>query len=937
MKKLIFVCLFYLNFSAIHAQNPNKVTIKGNVQDTLGVEQPFATVMLLNPKDSALLNFTRGDDKGHFEFKNVKNTTYLLKMSFVGFIPFQQNITPSALDVNDLGALKMKPITKELMEVVIRTAKAPLSIRGDTIEYNAASFKVPAGSTVEDLLRRLPGIEVDADGNIKAQGKDVSKLYVDGKTFFGNDPKAATKTLGAETISKVQVFNEKSEQSKLTGIDDGKKEKAMNLELKEEFKKGAFGKITAAVGTEERWAARGNYNRFNKTEQMSVLGFGNNINQTGVNWEDYGEFKGQNSFGNRDNGDFGFNSRSNFYYFSSNGAFFNNFDGRGFTNNAGAGTNYNFDNKKKKFNAMYFYNQTQLDLKQFASRQTFFKDSSFFNSDTLNKTDFRNNHSIATRYEQEIDSNNTIIAKVDLRFSGNDVNDVQMQGFSKIQNTLTNRLDIKNTSNLTSYNLTSMFIYRHLFKKKGRSFAASAGYNDSKSDGLENLFSVNKFFQATTITEQIRQLNTNDNATKQVKSSLLFTESFTKKIFYEAFYNFSSTNNQVSRQVNNPENNNERIDKLSIFYNNDVLYNRLGSQLRYSYQGINLAGGMAVQQLQLNGEYSIEKNMPLLAKPIKKEFINWTPNVSANFDFKNNLNIGVNYNYSIREPQINDLQPVQNVNNPAFRSEGNADLSPEKSHSVSANLHYFNPANFASFGFWSDFNAFDSQIAYNQTIEVIDKIGVRTTTKPVNVSGGNRFSGNLWGGFPIIKTKLNVNINGGVNIGTTPSFVNNVLNETQNIGYNTSLSLDITPDPKLILTIRGKLGVNDISYSIRKEQNQHIINNALSSSIKWNFVQKYFLESNFDYTLYRNDRFGFNRKIPIWNASVRRLFGKENKVELRLAAFDILNKRLAISQSGSQNYVIQSQAPTLARYFMLSATYNMKGHESKLKKNNSFF
>jgi Outer membrane protein beta-barrel family len=283
------------------------------------------------------------------------------------------------------------------------------------------------------------------------------------------------------------------------------------------------------------------------------------------------------------------------------------------------------------------------------------------------------------------------------------------------------------------------------------------------------------------------------------------------------------------------------------------------------------------------------------------------------------------------------LQPVQNVNNPAFRTEGNADLVPEKSHSMSVNLHYFNPANFASLGFWSDYNYYDSQIAYNQTIEVIDKIGLRTTTKPVNVSGGNRFSGNLWGGFPIIKTKLTVNLNGGINLGTTPSFVNGVLNETQNIGYNSSLSLDITPDPKLILTMRGKLGVNDISYSIRKEQNQHILNNALSSSIKWNFIAKYFLESNYDYTLYRNDRFGFNRKIPIWNASVRRLFGKENKVELRLAVFDILNKRLSITQSGSQNYVIQSQAPTLARYFMLSATYNMKGHEAKLKKNNSLF
>ncbi len=937
MKKLFAFTLLLFISHALRAQNPAKITIKGLVQDTSGVEQPFATVMLLNPKDSALLNFTRGDEKGEFTFKNVKNTAYLLKMSFVGFIPYQQNLTPSATDIEDLGILKMKPITKELMEVVIRTAKAPLSIRGDTIEYNASSFKVPPGSTVEDLLRRLPGIEVDADGNIKAQGRDVNKLYVDGKSFFGNDPKAATKSLGAETISKVQVFNEKSEQAKLTGVDDGKKEKAMNLELKEEFKKGAFGKLTAAIGNEERWAARGNYNRFNKTEQMSIIGYGNNINQTGLNWEDYGEFKGQNAFANRDNGDFGFGG-ANFYYFNSgNNAFSNNFDGRGFTKNAGAGANYNFDNKKKKFNALYFYNQTQLDLDQFGSRQTFFKDSSFFNTDTLNKSEFRSNHSIATRYEQEIDSNNTLIVKADLRFSLNEIVDKRIQAFSKVANTLSSRLDIENGTEMSAHNLTSTAIFRHRFKKKGRSFAASAGYNDNRSDGTDNLFSINKFFQATTFTDQVRQLNNNDNTTKQVKSSLLFNESLTKKLFYEAFYNFSSTNNQVLRQVNNPENNNERIDKLSVFYDNDILYNRFGSQLRYSYSGINVAAGLAVQQLDLKGKYSVDRNTPLLSNPINRQFVNWTPNVSANFDFKNNLNISSSYNYSVSEPRLQDLQPVPNVNNPAFRIEGNANLTPELSHNINANLYYFNPANFANLGFWSEYSIFDSQIAYSQNIEVVDQIGLRTTTRPENVAGGTRYSGNFWGGFPIIKTKINANINGGFNGSKTPAFVNGVRNETNSIGYNASLSLDITPDPKLILTVRGKLGITNVDYSIQKEQNQEIINNSLNASIKWNFVTKYFLESNFDYNSFRNDRFGFNQNVPIWNASVRYLLGKENKVEMRLAAFDILNRRVSITQSGSQNFVVQNQALTLARYFMLSLTYNMKGHETKLKKNNSWF
>ncbi len=938
MKNFLSVTLIFFFFATTsHAQNPSKVTIKGLVQDTLGVEQPFATIMLLNPKDSALLNFTRGDDKGHFEFKNVKNTVYLLKMSFVGFIPFQQNITPSALEINDLGVLKMKPITKELMEVVIRTAKAPLSIRGDTIEYNASSFKVPAGSTVEDLLRRLPGIDVDADGNIKAQGKDVSKLYVDGKTFFGNDPKAATKTLGAETISKVQVFNEKSEQSKLTGIDDGKKEKAMNLELKEEYKKGSFGKITAGIGTENRWAARGNYNRFNKTEQASILGFGNNINQTGINWDDYGEFKGQNAWGNRDNGDFGFSNGSRFYYFGSGDAFFNNFDGRGFTNNAGAGANYNFDNKKKKFNAMYFYNQTQLNLDQFAAKQTFFKDSSLFNTDTLNRKDFRNNHAISTRYEQEIDSNNTIIAKADLRFSGNETTNNQSQAFSRTQNALSNQLTTNNLNNLNAHNLTSTVIYRHLFKKKGTSFAASAAYNDINSDGTDDLLSLNTFFNAKTFSEQIRQLNTKNNATQQIKSSLLFTMPFSKKIFFESFFNFSDTKNQTRRQVNNPLVNNERIDTLSVYYNNSERYTRLGSSLRYSYQGVNLSAGLAAQQFDLSGEYSLDKNTPLLATPIKKQFTYWSPRLSSSFDFKNNLNFNIEYSYNVHAPLVNDLQPVVNFSNRLFRSEGNTDLTPEKSHDFSGNLYYFNPANFSNLGFWSEYTQFETQIVYNQTITFVENVGLTTVTKPANVSGGNKFTSNFWGGFPLIKTKLTANINGGIDYSNTPTLINNILNETANQGYRGSLSFDLTPDPKLIFTIRGKLGVSFIDYSIQKTQNQTIYNHSLNGSIKWNFFRKYFLESNYDYNFYRNDRFGFNQNIPIWNASVRQLLGKENKVEIRLAAFDIFNKRLNITQSGDQNYARQSEAKTLARYFLLSLTYNMKGHEAKLKKNNNFF
>lgn len=936
MKKcLLLAATLFCTCATMFAQHPNKTTIKGLVRDTSGSEIAFPTVMLLNPKDSTLVNFTRADGVGVFEFKNVRNTPYLLKVSYLGYLPLQKHIAPSATDVNDLGTVAIKPITTELMEVVIKTAKATLSIRGDTVEYDASSFKVPPGSTVEDLLRRLPGIEVDADGNIRAQGKDVKRVYVDGKTFFSDDPKAATKNLGAETISKVQVYNEKSEQAKLTGVDDGKKEKAMNLELKEEYKKGAFGKITGAVGTEDRWAGRGNYNRFNAKEQFSIIAYGNNTNQTGVNWEDYGEFKGQNTFSDQDNGDFGFSSGQRFMFFGGgDDEPLNNFDGRGFTTNFGGGTNYNFDNKKLKFNANYFYNQTDLDLDQYAFRQTFFQDSSFTNTDTTLLGTFRGNHSIGTRLEHEIDSNNLLIVKARTRFSTSSEDNIKRQLFAKNTDLPTNSLNIDNDSRLNAFRFNGSTIFRHRFKKKGRSFALSAGYNHSNSDGTENLFSINRFFRAVTVTEQLRQLNNNDNRTIQAKSSALYTEPLSKKWYWETFYNFSATNNEVDRQVSNPDQDNRRVDSLSVYYDNDVLYNRLGSSMRYSNKGLNISAGLAAQQIQLKGQYAIAKGLPNSSEPINRDFVNLVPNVQMNYQLPGNKYLNANYGYSVREPQLNELQPVPNVNNPAFRTEGNPNLSPERSHSIGLGFNHWNPATFASIGVGTDINFYDSQIVYNQTVEVLDEVGIRTTSRPSNVSGGNRLNAYTWLNFPIVKTKLTMNAYGNINAGKSPAFVNGVQNDTRNAGFNLNAGLNFTPAQKLIMGLDGEAGFNNITYSIQDDQNQKIRSYGLDASVKWQFANKSFFESNFNYSIYKNDRFGFNQSVPIWNASVRRLFGKQNRIETRLAAFDLLNRRVSITQDGSQNFVTRNVANTLARYFMLSVAYNIRGYENKLKKNN---
>jgi hypothetical protein len=910
------------------AQMPSKVDVRGVVVDSMTGPVSYATIMLLSPIDSTLVNFTRTDERGGFTFRNIKNTGYHLKVSYMGYLPYHTKLTPSENETRVLDTIRIKPINQTLMEVVVRTAKAPLSIRGDTIEYDASTFKVPPGSTVEDLLRRLPGIEVDADGNIKAQGKSIGRLYVDGRTFFSDDPKSATKNLGAEAISKVQVFNEQSEQAKLSGVADGKQEKAMNLELKEAYKKGAFGKLTVGGGSSNRWASRGNYNRFNTKNQFSLIGYANNINQTGVNWEDYSEFKGNTDYG-YDNGDFGFSSGVRVFYMGE-GGFTNNFDGRGFTENYGGGVNYNNLGEKTTTNASYLYNETTLNLDQFGFRETFLPGASFNNTDTMAKQEYRNNHSLNMRMESKLDSSKTVTIKGNSKWSLGDTRTLQSQLFQRDEVAL-NALEMDHQSNLRSLTLTTTAIYRQRFKKKGRSFALSSGYNRSIVDGSDQLLNVNRFFSAEDFTEQIRQLNANENNMAQFKASALATEGLSKRWFVDAFYNFMDTRNTVDRQVKNPTSG-ERIDLLSVYFDNRNLYQRLGSAIRYSNAGLNFALGLAGQQIQIDGQYGIDQQANPTEEPLSRKFRNLTPNIDVSYEFNGSTWINATYAQSATEPKIADLQPVPNVNNPAFRTTGNPALSPELSHSFDVSIHQWNAATFSSFGLSFDLDLYDNRIVYNQSTEFVDSLGLITTATPVNVEGGKRYEGYLWMNFPLVKTKLTASLHGGFSGNQSPILVNGVENQTMGRSVNAGFNLNFTPDDHLQLSVGGDINLNKIRYSLSSEADQDIVSNSLDVVAKWQFLPKTYLETNVDYNVYINNLYAFDQRIPIWNASFRRLLGKSNRYEIRLAAFDLLNRRVSIFQNGNLNYFNQTIAATLARYYMVSVSYNIKGFEEKLKK-----
>ena len=838
--------------------------------------------------------------------------------------------------MQDLGDLKLKPITRELMEVVVRTAKAPLTIKGDTIEYNASSFKVPPGSTVEDLLRKLPGVQVDQDGNIKAQGQDVKRVTVDGKNFFGSDPKQATKNLQAEAITKVQVFNDKSEQAKLTGIDDGKKEKTVNLELKEEFKKGGFGKANVAAGpasnnVSARAEAKASYNKFNAKHQFSLVGLGNNTNQQGLSRDDYQDFRGSNAYNANNNADFGFSN--NFFFYSDSGDEglgipVSGRQGVGFSNNAAAGANYNFDTKEKKWSASYYYNQTRIELD--AKRKSNFtlpQQNSYTKDETSDQVNFNGNHRLSLRYERQLDSMNTLVFINNSRYGVGNASLSRIQSLVRDNGAGTNNTST-NFSDQKQFATSNSLIYRRKMHKKGRSLAASATYELNTNDASLKLDSENSYFGPITDADkspEIHQDQNNNIVRSEYKASLQYVEPFAKRFTWETFFNFSLRNDEVNRDVfNRGDNRYVKNDTLSLYYKNNYVYNRLGSSVRYSYKGLNVSVGLAGQRFTLNGEYQSRQS-----GQINRVFSTLIPNVNLNYDMKKNRYLYGSYNVNVQIPTSRDLQPVQNNSNPFYVNIGNPTLLPQIGHNINAGFQYFNPGSFTNLYLGLYTTQYVNQIVYNQDTDPQTLI---TTITPSNISGGKNLGSYIGFGFPLKKTKATLDLNGGYNSGNNPVLINKEPNDTKTQGYNAGARLTLTPVEWLTFYGNANINVTNLKFSINPNRNQTFSNATYSGELTLKLPGSLYINTSMNYRISKNPTLNFDQRIPIWNTAVYHILGKAKRAEIRLTAVDMLNRNVAVTLNQGVNYTQSETIQTLARYFTLGFTYNMRGVNAKMRK-----
>jgi hypothetical protein len=905
-----FIVLFLLTAS-VYTASAQKYSISGIVTDSAQSPLPSSTVMLLNAKDSTLVNFGVTDVKGAFEIKNVSRGDYFLKITFVGYSPFEKRVSVSGNSpVIAVGLIKMEAQSLQLGEVVIRGEKAPVTVKRDTIEFNAGSFKTKANANVEDLLKKMPGMEVDTDGTVRAQGQEVQRVMVDGREFFGRDPKLATRNLPADVVDKVQVFDKRSDQAVFTGIDDGLKEKTINLELKEDKRNGAFGNAMAGYGSNDRFQGKASINRFGKGQQLSFLGMGNNINEQGFSFSDFMNFTGgsQQMMGGG-GGKMSIQIDGN----NSNGVPLN-FGGRqnGIMTNYAGGVNFNKDlGKKTQLTSSYFYNRMEQNINQLTNRINYLKDSSYFYNENSGQVNANDNHRATLVIDHKLDSANSIKFSNYITYSNSNQQSTSQSKTTTTDNVLQNESNRFNTNGQKNFNLNSSLLFRHRFAKKGRSLSTNLTAVVSQIDGEGSLQSNNEFFGPKSEKQNITQRNNQTNANQTYGGTLTYTEPLGGRKYLEASYAFRTNRNDVTREVYDEVASMRTLNtELSNQFSSDYLYSRPSLSFRINRQKYNLTTGVSYQNTQLKG------NLISSNTTIDRTFENILPMARFNYDFSSFKHLRFDYETSMQEPTVQQLQPVINNTDQLNLTSGNPQLRPAYAHNLSANFTFFNPSKLVNvFGFLTAIYTTNA-IVNSQTVLP----GFVRLTKPVNVADNITMTGNFNIGFPVKK------LNSRFSIGPTGTYLSaiNVLNDVSSRTWQQTMGgtvrYNYTFKEILIIDLSANISRQQNTFE-NAQQNQAFINRTYASEVNVTFLKNYQFNTSFNYYSYNSETTSFSQTIPIWNVSVSRFLLKNNVGELKIGVTNLLDQSLSINQTATANYLQQTTSNNLGRYFMVSFTY----------------
>jgi hypothetical protein len=891
--------LFFLFLCFVNAVFAQKTSIKAIAKDSISGEAlGFAASTLLNAKDSQLVQVNYTEDSGEVIISNLKSGIYHLSMSYLSYETQSRKVTILLEDAGktlDIAVFKMVKKSVVLKDVTIKAEIVAIVLKGDTIEYNAKAFQARPNANVEEILKKMPGLDVDKDGNIKAQGESVAKVLVDGKPFFGDDPKMATKNLPADAIEKVQVYDTKSEQSQFTGINDGSTGKTIDLKLKANRKKGSFGKINAGYGSDERFKSFGTYSRYQPKQKISLIGTANNINDIPFSVQDvYGDLRSGK-------GNTTINTGSDDISNSLLGG-----QKKGINTVYSIGTNFSFDIREKtKITGSYHFNETK--QQQESSTSTKYFQSEITQNEELTSDDTRKTHRVNLNYEYTFDKRNSF--SVFPSFVLQNKNSTSFQTINSYKKDIFLNEQKRNISAFgNTFNLKGNALFKHKFVKEGRTFSLNTNFNVSEGNSEEENTILSKDSIAQ---KKYLQRWDNQNNTSSAPLSLSYTEPLTKKWKLETSYLYGKWNNTSLRDASILD------DGAANFYPAPNVSARLKSFAQQHRTTARLQYEKLLYTLTMEAAYEFypRKSVSELTQTtINQYFKYFLPSLRFQYNLPKKVKMGLNYNTNINYPSITQLISAPDNSNPLRVQLGNSELLPSYTHSWQTNFHQFdtekNKFVHAMVRFALPQNAFSSST-------VFDGKG-RQTSQTVNVNGNYNYSAFLGIGQPIKKVKLNLDasLRGSKRI----AFVNQVRSESysNNIGGNVKLNYN-NDNVNIVLT--SGLGYNFAKNSLNLQQNNQYYNWDSGAEATFQLPLSIELSSDATFNRYYGLSNGFNQAFTIWNASVAKSFLKDKQLEIKLSAFDILKQNRSINRDVTAQYISDERALNLSQYFLLQATY----------------
>ena len=904
-------------------------SVKGVAFDTISKQAvSAATVTVLERKDSSLVTFTMTGSDGRFELKGLANGDYRLLITHVNYHNSNKYFSISEATKNaDLGNVVMNDKAKVLEEVVLANEAPPVTLINDTIQYNAGSFKTQPNASVEQLLKKLPGVKVEKDGTIKAQGETVSRVLVDGKEFFGNDPKIATKNLPADAVDKVQVYDKQSDQAQLTGFEDGNYEKTINLKLKKDKKKGMFGKVNAGAGNKERYEGKFNVNSFKGARQFSAIGMGNNTNAEGFSFMDILNFTGEMARMQRGGGGGNININISSQDASAMGMNGGNRNS-GIITAWGGGLNYNnIIGNKLDFQSNYFYNRYNPNTESHIQRQYVLPDTSYYNVNTY-ADNLTNSHRFNLNMLYQVDSMNSI--RINPSFSYQKTNNRSQSDYQTLseQQSLINEGFSNNRSGSEGYNFRNDITWRRKFARKGRTFSLSLQTTLNESEGDGSLSSVNSFynpngslFRKDTLDQQ--SITTGD--LRGYTARAVYTEPLWKRSLLELSAGKSNTRSTSDKETFDYNQNNGKYDELNSQLSNDFEntygYTNGGVRLRTQRKKYNYAVGVTWQQAELEGRVT----SGIKDSVIKKTFGNFLPNARFQYNFSRFRSLSLTYNTSTNQPSMSQLQPVPDISNPLNIREGNPDLKQEYNHMLQTGLTMVSPYKNKNLFLFFTMQATKNKIVNYDSLN--QQTGIRKT-KPVNVSGVYNLNSNISYSMPVRFLKGSIELSSVVGYSNSKQLTNT---QAGTIGTNIIKTLTLGPDVRLDMNPTAKLNImlgaginhNNTRYSLQPSFNNTYLSQEYTASLDWEMPKRFFFATDFSYVINSQRAAGFNVKVPLWNASISKQMLKFNRGELKFSARDLLNKNVGISRNTSNSYIEDSRALTLRQFFLLSFTYSL--------------